>query len=179
MLNRNGGGGHPCHLLILGKRFSIPLLSIMLTVNFLCVCECVILRTSSFALPLVSHNCILFSSLSVRWAAWSLPLVCVVQGSVRDLGRIYRHKLSLPSVVFSFPGYIPSISSFCSSPKLCPLIPQASKTADFYPNSNCPLSRKTSKMETLTVIFLSDVHSLPNLSASSNSPVSDSCVFIF
>lgn len=66
----------------------------------------------------------------------------VVQGSVRDVGRVFRHNLNLPSVAFSFPGYIPSIPNYCNCPKLCPLIPYASKSADFYPYSGCPMSRK-------------------------------------
>lgn len=62
----------------------------------------IILGTSSFSFLLVGHNCGLFSSLILRWASCSLPPRRVVQGSVRDSGRVFRQ--------FEFPLYCSLLS---------------------------------------------------------------------
>ena len=121
----------------------------------------VTLKTSGFALPLLSHRCILFSSLSIRWASWGLPLMCIVQGSVRVLGRNYRHNLTLPFVVFSFPGQIyPFNFQLLQQPQTLSF-DSLSKEDHRFLFKFC--LEKPLKWETLPVTFLSDVHSLTNL----------------
>lgn len=174
-LNRNDGGGHPCRLMILGGRFKFSLLSIMLGVNVFCECLSYWGRPALLC-PCWATSCNLFHSLLLD-GLLDLLLVCVVQGSGR-LGRIYIHNLSLLSVVISFPGYIPSISSFYSGPNFVPWFLKQGRLQISIQMLTVLCLEKHPKWETLSVTFLLRVYSLPNPLASSNSPVfSDSCGF--
>lgn len=124
-LERSGGSGHPC-VLVLGRggRSNISLLSIIFAVRFCvfinaCHTEDFKLFCFAFAEPQLQF---VFSSLSLGWASWSFSS-CFYCSGVRDLSRIYRYILSLRSVAFPSSGYIPSILSCSGSHKLCALIP--------------------------------------------------------
>ena len=74
-------------------------------------------RQVSIASLLRSMSCSLNSAeFSLSWAAWSLPYMCMVQGSASDSGRIYTQNVKYPLPGSLLPGLPPSFSTGCGDP---------------------------------------------------------------